>query len=117
MRKDPLVTDLQSTSLKPLRHKLAFHFDPQEVGRQLSQITRLEPVFASGTGKENLGVNYDLADLCAMGVLLGSDLNAEDATNKLISVLDRTSKLAVHFTNQSETFIVAKLEKSGWQII
>jgi hypothetical protein len=113
--KDPHVAALLAANLRPIRNTLVFHFDEDQVGVQLSNLCNLEPIFASGVGSTNLGVNYDLADLCAMGAFFGSDITAPDSSDALTDVLSRTAALSIRFTSEAEKFLFTTLENDGWK--
>ncbi len=80
--KDPLTSELRTSILGPVRNRLTFHFDEDEIGAQLKK-TEIPPRFVAGEGETNGNVYYELADLCTLGMLLESSLEAPDALEKV----------------------------------
>lgn len=97
-----------------VRNKLVFHFDPEEIGRQLQDMELSEPVFLSAMGRTNEQVCYELADLCAFRTLYGPSFPAADAALVESDFTRVASTLIVDFTNVAQRLIVAFLNSKGW---
>jgi len=92
-----------------------FHFDVDEVGRQLVQLELSDPIFVSAMGKSNGQVYYELADLCAVRTFSGPLPQDEAAALAAVGKrMDAISDLIVEFATQAETLIVEVLMNDGW---
>jgi hypothetical protein len=106
---------IRQAALARLRNKLVFHFDPTEIGRQLSRLDFPEATFLSAMGKTNAQTYYEMSDLCALGTLYGASYPSSDALMAAATeVTEAVSKLIVDFSNVAQEFIVAVLEVQGW---
>lgn len=113
--KNPVATELRKSSLGPIRNRLAFHFDEDEIGVQLAK-TDMVPRFVSGQGKTNEDVYYQLADLCALGVFAGFSLDDPQVLQKVEARIRAATDLALGFINSAEPFIAVVLCSEGWEI-
>jgi hypothetical protein len=115
--------NLLQDNLAPIRNRLVFHFNIEEIGVQLMKLELKEPIFLSAIGTTNEQVYYELADLCAISTFSGTgfpnndtDMQAFEQT-VLKPLIQKTTNLTVQFLTQAELFIVAVLENSGWEIV
>jgi hypothetical protein len=107
--------ELMNSGLIDLRNTLVFHFDVDEVGRQLAQLELSDPIFVLAMGKSNGQVYYELADLCAVRTFGGPlPQDDADALTALGKRMDAISELIVEFATQAEILIVEVLINEGW---
>jgi hypothetical protein len=114
---------LLEANLSPIRNSLVFHFDPGEIGAQLTKLELEEPIFLSAMGTTNEQVYYELADLCAISTFSARSFPTTDTDVQafegqvLEPLIKRTTELTVQFLTQAELFIVAVLESGGWEMV
>src|SRR5579864_3124238 len=110
--------DLLQSNLSPIRNRLVFHFDTDEIGQQLAKLELDEPVFVSAMGSTNEQTYYELADVCAMSTFSGSAFPKTDmSTQALEQLIEKTTELTLQFLTTAELFIVEVLTKSGWKMV
>jgi hypothetical protein len=98
-----------------LRNKLVFHFDPQEIGRQLQELPPSEEtVFMSAMGRTNAQVHWEIADLCAFNSLYEGTWRGSDDPSALDETTRTLGALISDFTNAAQYLIVKVLSGSGW---
>ncbi len=97
-----------------LRNTLVFHFDPEEVGKQLEKLELSEPTFTSAQGRTNGQVYCELSDLCAFRTLYGPSFPGSDALLAESEFTRLASKLIVDFSNAAQDLIQASLSATGW---
>jgi hypothetical protein len=114
--KNPEAKKLLGSSITALRNKLVFHFDVDEIGRQLDQMGSDEPTFLNAMGETNDQVHYSLADLCVLQALHEPTLTKADETNPkdFEEFANELSSLIIGFTDAAEKFIVDQLNLMGW---
>jgi hypothetical protein len=114
---------LLEANLSPIRNSLVFHFDPKEIGAQLTKLELEDPIFLSAMGTTNEQVYYELADLCAISTFSGCGFPNTDTDmyaferRVLEPLIKRTTELTLQFLTQAELFIVAVLESGGWEMV
>jgi len=98
-----------------LRNKLVFHFDPQEIGRQLRELPPSEEtVFMTAVGRTNGQVHWEIADLCAFNSLYEGTWRESDDPSALDETTRTLGALISDFTNAAQYLIVKVLSDSGW---
>lgn len=107
---------LLSWSLTALRNKLVFHFDIDEIGRQLEQMDGTDPTFLEAAGETNDQVHYVLADRCAWKTLHEPLLSKAGAGESptLEQLSNDISDRIIEFTDAAEKFIADTLKTYGW---
>lgn len=112
--KDPVATELRNYSLAPVRNRLTFHFDEDEMGAQLAKPDMKPTAFSYGDGEANVDAFYGLADICAMRSFSAFPFSKE-GLNELMKRAETATQLSVRFMDAAEEFIVAVLRADGWQ--
>jgi hypothetical protein len=107
---DKDARSLRDSNLDNLRNKLVFHFDTEEIGKQLQKLQH--PVFLTATGKTNGEVYYEIADACAVEAFKEAPSMTDQELNDLV---ERSTNLTLNFVTTAELFIKAYLEKQGWR--
>lgn len=102
------------SGISVLRNTAVFHFDAEEIGRQLQYLELPEPIFVSAMGRTNGQVYCELADLCAFRTLYGPSFPASDVALAQSDFTRVTSNLIVEFSNVAQELIVAFLDSKGW---
>jgi hypothetical protein len=97
-----------------VRNKLVFHFDPEEIGRQLKDLELTEPIFISAMGQTNGQTYFELSDLCAFRTLNGPSFPASDAALAESDFTKIASNLITDFSNVAQELIIAFLETKRW---
>ncbi len=108
--------DLINAGLFDLRNKLVFHFEIDEIGKQLALLKLSEPIFVSAMGQTNGQVYYELPDLCALSTFSGSLLRDDDTyLEAMKNRMKAVSDLITDFATEAEKLIVTVLTNEGWQ--
>ncbi|MGA8271776.1 MAG: hypothetical protein WB919_09485 [Candidatus Sulfotelmatobacter sp.] len=109
------VRKLLDSDTARLRNKLVFHFDSQEIGRQLRELPPSEEtVFMSAMGKTNGQVHWEIADLCAFNSLYEGAWRGSEDPAALAEITRMLGALIFDFTNAAQYLIVKVLSTSGW---
>jgi hypothetical protein len=103
---------LVNKNLFPVRNKLVFHFDAQEVQKQLADLQLPDPILVTAMGKMKVQTYYELADLAAVRTLFGPVIPGPE--DKFTPILRSLSEVAVEFLVAAEEFMVAALNERGW---
>jgi hypothetical protein len=107
--------ELLNSGLFDLRNRLVFHFDVDEIGKQLKDVELAEPIFALGMGDTNGQVYYELGDLCAVRAFCGPSLPKDDAVFGIMEKrLAAIADLITEFATTAEAFMLAVLKTQGW---
>jgi hypothetical protein len=112
--KNKKAQEIHKSNITKLRNKLIFHFDVDEIGKQLGKIDMSEPTFIDAMGTTNSQVHYVLADYCAWQTLHDVSLTASDTSPMLEQLQEDISSLIVAFTDAAEEFLMSELENCGW---
>jgi hypothetical protein len=104
------------STLSSLRNRLVFHFDPDEVGKQLQNLKLTEPALISAMGEENGQIYYWLSDLCAFRTLNGPSFPESDAVLAESDFTATLSNLIIDFSNIAQEVIAAFVEDKGWYL-
>lgn len=111
----PPVRKFLDSDIARLRNKLVFHFDPQEIGKQLQELPPSEEtVFMSAVGRTNGQVHWEIADLCAFNSLYEGTWRRSDDPSALDETTRTLGSLIGDFTNAAQYLIVKVLSDSGW---
>ena len=110
----PEATELRSANLKRVRNKLVFHFDMDEVRKQMKTLDLDNPVFVSAVGTKKLNTYHELADLTALRVLYGSEFPKD--LSKVKPLLIHIRELVISFLQAAEEFMVALMIERGWTV-
>jgi hypothetical protein len=104
--------ELLSDRLFTVRNKLVFHFDMDEVGRQLAELHTTEAIFVSGMGPSKLNNYYYLPDLLAARTCTGPLSPTEGEEIKRI--FGAIGNLIFRFLEVADEFLVDVLIERGW---
>jgi hypothetical protein len=104
--------ELISKNLFPVRNKLVFHFDAEEVRKQLADLQLQDPILLTAMGRMKVQTYHELADLAAVRTLFGPVIPGPE--DKFTPILRSLSEVAVDFLVAAEEFMVAALTKRGW---
>jgi hypothetical protein len=108
--------ELLESGLTVLRNMGVFHFDIDEIGKQIRDLELNEPIFAQAMGKTNGQVYYELADHCVVRTV-GEPLPADEkqALELLATRMSVTMELISEFATAAEKFIDSLLTNEGWK--
>jgi hypothetical protein len=108
--KDKTAQKLEQTHLKATRRDAVFHYLPDRFAEAIAATPLTECLFASFLGQKRSDIRYDFADIIAAEIGVGGRID-----NSLVvsEMMEKTLNLAISFINQSEKFIVEKL--NGWR--
>ena len=112
---DPTVQRLRKRYLKPLRNKVAFHFDAAVPEISLPRLKNSAYVFACGRGNATADIYFELADDVVTDFLLGSSATDEEYLRKFEEFAVGTSELYKRFMIASHRLIPAALKELGWK--
>jgi hypothetical protein len=112
---DSSVQRLRKRYLKPLRNKIAFHFDAVVPLTSLPRLKNSGFVFACGRGNATADIYFELADDVVTDYLLGSSSTDEGFVRKFEEFAVGTSELYKRFMIASHRLIPAALKELGWR--
>ena len=112
---DLSVRKLRKAYLKPLRNKVAFHFDAVVQESSLPRLRNSEFVFARGRGIATADIYFELADDVVTDYLLGSPSTDREFMRRFEEFAVGTSELYKRFMIAAHRLIPAALKELGWK--
>jgi len=103
---------LLSDRLFAVRNKLVFHFDIDEVRKQLAELHTINMTFVLGMGSSKLNVYYQLADLLAARTCTGPLPPTE--AKEIQRIIGAIGDLVFRFLGAADEFLVDILIERGW---
>lgn len=104
--------ELLSDRLFAVRNKLVFHFDIDEVRRQLAELHTINMTFVLGMGSSKLNVYYQLPDLLAARTCTGPLPPTE--AKEVQRIIGAIGDLVFRFLGAADEFLVDILMERGW---
>jgi hypothetical protein len=96
-----------------LRNTLVFHFDPEQVQKQMTDLDfENDPILVTGLGIEKVNTYQELIDVVALRAFFGSKFPTD--LEKVRPDLRTVSKITVEFLVAAEDFMATLITERGW---
>jgi hypothetical protein len=112
--RDPEVSALRKTYLKPIRNKMIFHFDHDVIHEGLETLNDPSYVFVKGEGSSFKAVYFQLADQATLHYLLGKPKSETEFATEFQKLIESVTKLSKAFTDASQELITDVVERLGF---
>lgn len=107
--------ELRKTILNRLRNKIVFHYDEDVAPTGLEKMRLDSYRFATGVGRRNGDVYYDLADEVAVNFILGEPESPDEERKILAAMITDVTEVSLAFADAAEHLIVDVLSEMGWR--
>lgn len=108
---DPTIVD----TLRAIRNRAAFHFDPTIAGRVLPTLPVESFSFATGVGARRLDINNELSDLITFVFLFGSVNDLHAIAARFDHVRQAVYSLAAELVETLDDVTLSRLRQRGFR--
>ncbi len=111
--RDRTFNKLFRGSMQPVRNQAVFHFFEDAIRKPLAACEPREYTFVAGSGRQQKQVFYELSDLLALDLFIGTLGSTQDQTRRAMALMDQTLDLLKKVVQASASLIAEHCKSEG----